>query len=448
MSANTLLEELNVLDIQVELLGNGNLYVAPRSKLTDTLIERIRAAKPHLVQMLAAKDLQPPVVAYDPTSEALAILLRLKAFTLPTGRMPAARAIVEGLRVLLAKTNFDPVEALAALQAVENELAALGGAYDPMLADAIVPIVHAFPGAELVELKPGQIKAHRNHSRGEVRTYVGLNPSSRRVNAQQSLFGLAESLPILKWAGGKRWLVPRMRKLFEQHQHRRLVEPFCGGLAITLALTPRRALANDINPHLINFYRHLQSGLRISLPMENRRELYDEHRKRFNRIISNGEAESAEAAALVYYLNRTCFNGLPRYNSKGEFNVPFGKYNNIVYQRDFTAHLPVFAGWELRCGDFEKLTLEAGDFVFADPPYDVQFTQYSKEPFSWPDQVRAAKWLAQHPGPVIATNRATSRIVGLYTELGFAIESVSEPQRINNTGDRTPAEAMLARRNC
>jgi DNA adenine methylase len=66
--------------------------------------------------------------------------------------------------------------------------------------------------------------------------------------------------PPLKWAGGKRWLASRLRSLWEPHRHRRLVEPFWGGLAVTLSLAPARALLNDINPHLINFYRWLRQG--------------------------------------------------------------------------------------------------------------------------------------------------------------------------------------------
>jgi hypothetical protein len=75
--------------------------------------------------------------------------------------------------------------------------------------------------------------------------------------------------PPLKLAGGKRWLIPRLRPVWEPHRHRRLVEPFCGGLAVTFGLMPARALLNDINQHLINFYRWLKRGLVVALPMEN-----------------------------------------------------------------------------------------------------------------------------------------------------------------------------------
>src|SRR5579885_2549459 len=80
--------------------------------------------------------------------------------------------------------------------------------------------------------------------------------------------------PPLKWAGGKRWQIPHLAPLWKAHAAKRLVEPFCGGLAITLGLMPERALLNDINPHLINFYRWLKRGLPVSVAMENRSETY------------------------------------------------------------------------------------------------------------------------------------------------------------------------------
>src|ERR1700730_5392458 len=89
--------------------------------------------------------------------------------------------------------------------------------------------------------------------------------------------------PPLKWAGGKRWQVPHLRPLWEAHSRSRLVEPFCGGLAVTLGLVPEGALLNDANPHLINFYRWLQKGLTANLKMENNERLFYRHRTRFKR---------------------------------------------------------------------------------------------------------------------------------------------------------------------
>jgi len=225
------------------------------------------------------------------------------------------------------------------------------------------------------------------------------------------------------------------------------VEPFCGGLAVTLGLVPQRAVLNDRNAHLIAFYTWLKRCLRIGIRMENDEGLFYTHRERFNQLIRDGVADSEEAAGLFYYLNRTCFNGLCRFNRAGEFNVPFGAYARIHYVRDFTRYAPQFANWEFVSSDFESLPLTPQDFVYADPPYDVEFTQYSKEAFGWDEQVRAAEWLARHKGPVILSNQATKRILELYKKLGFTLRLLDAPRRISCTGDRTPAQEVIACRN-
>jgi len=253
--------------------------------------------------------------------------------------------------------------------------------------------------------------------------------------------------PPLKWAGGKRWQLPHMRDLWQPHAHRRLVEPFCGGLAITLGLAPRRALLNDINPHVINFYTWARRGLTIDLPLENQSEAFYTFRARFNALIANGGAGGREAAALFYYLNRTGFNGLCRFNSRGEFNVPFGRYARIRYQIDFSLFRSAFSGWTFRTGDFQDVPLRPDDFVYADPPYDVPFTHYARQAFRWDDQVRTAEWLAAHPGPVVLTNQATDRIISLYSSLGYALCKLSAPRRISCTGDRAAATEVLASKN-
>jgi len=252
--------------------------------------------------------------------------------------------------------------------------------------------------------------------------------------------------PPLKWAGGKRWLVPHVRRLWQAHESARLVEPFCGGLAVALGLMPSCALLNDVNPHLINFYRHLRRGLRIRIPMENDSAAFYAHRQRFNELLEAGRVHSVEAASLFYYLNRTAFNGLCRFNGSGQFNVPFGRYARIRYTRNFAGYADAIGDWEFRCVDFERLRLSPDDFVYADPPYDVPFTQYARGGFTWKDQVRAAQWLARHPGPVALSNQATPRIVALYRTLGYKLRFLQAPRRISCTGDRAPAREVLATR--
>ena len=253
--------------------------------------------------------------------------------------------------------------------------------------------------------------------------------------------------PPLKWARGKRWQVPHLRPLWQPHTRRRLVEPFCGGLAVSIGLLPDKALLNDANSHLIHFYQWLQRGLRADVPMENEEGVFYQNRDRFNELLATGRAATKEAAALFYYLNRTGFNGLCRFSRQGVFNVPFGRYVRIGYARDFLAYRDVFADWAFTNTDVEAVSVERGDFIYADPPYDVEFTQYARDGFSWDDQERTAVWLAKHRGPVVLVNQATSRIEALYRKLGYRVQFLEAPRRISCTGDRTPAREIVGTRN-
>jgi len=254
--------------------------------------------------------------------------------------------------------------------------------------------------------------------------------------------------PIIKWTGGKRWLVPILKDLFEPFREAstRLVEPFVGGMAIALGLNPKATLLNDANIHLINFYEQIKKGFEIKSPLHNNKEFYYQTREEFNALIRKRKVQSKKAATIFYYLIRTGYNGLCRFNSLGEFNVPFGQHRSIRYKQDFFEYQPIIKKWNFVQGDFEALDLKKTDFLYADPPYDVEFTKYQSEGFSWEDQVRLAHWLKKHPGPVVASNQATDRILELYRDLKFKILTVSAPRRISCNGDRTPALEMLALR--
>lgn len=253
--------------------------------------------------------------------------------------------------------------------------------------------------------------------------------------------------PPLKWAGGKRWLVPTLREYWSEHAHRRLVEPFVGGMAVALGLNPSQALLNDANPHLMNFYSWIQQGLVIEEDMVNDSADFYSARERFNELIKTGHSDSKVSAELFYYLNRTGYNGLCRFNRQGLFNVPFGRYKTINYVDDFISLQEVMQRWQLVSGDFGELEIKHDDFLYADPPYDVEFTSYSQNGFDWSEQVRLAEWLTGHKGPVIASNQATPRILELYSSLDFEIQTLSAPRRISSDGNRTPVLEMLAFRN-
>jgi DNA adenine methylase len=252
--------------------------------------------------------------------------------------------------------------------------------------------------------------------------------------------------PPLKWAGGKRWLLKDLREIWKPFDDAgfRLVEPFCGGLAITLGLMPDKAYLNDINPHLINFYTQLKEGLESNIQMKYNRELYYENRKRFNELISKGKWNSKEGALLFYYLNHTGYNGLCRFNQQGFFNVPFGEYKSVTYLEDFSAYQSVFRGWKFSSNDFEELEIEKRDFIYADPPYDVEFRQYSSQGFTWEEQIRLAKWIKELDNPCVISNQATDRIIKLYKSMGFKLRFIDAPRMISCTGDRKPAREVLA----
>lgn len=264
------------------------------------------------------------------------------------------------------------------------------------------------------------------------------------MTASQNVAERETLKPPLKWAGGKRWLVPELIRLWQPYQDRRYIEPFCGGLAGALGLLPSKALLNDVNPHLINFYVQVKRGLKLDIEMGNEERLFYRQRDRFNQLIRDQQIETAEAAQLFYYLNRTCFNGLCRFNQRGEFNVPFGTYTNITYASDFYEYIPLFREWIFTSCDIGTIALLPGDFVYADPPYDVDFTTYSAGGFSWRDQIRTAEHLSKHVGPTVISNQATDRIVGLYQELGFTLAYFDAPRRISCTGDRSTAREVLA----
>lgn len=268
-----------------------------------------------------------------------------------------------------------------------------------------------------------------------------------RIKSQERQAASLTLPPPLKWAGGKRWLLPHILPVWNQHTQRRLVEPFCGGLAVALGLLPERALLNDVNPHLINFYRHVERGLKLTINAENDKNVFYANRDRFNELIKNGREQSAEAAQLFYYLNRTCFNGLCRFNKSGFFNVPYGSYKSINYAADFYPYRRLFNGWEFSNMDFEQIAVEPDDFIYADPPYDVEFTTYSSGGFTFKDQERLAHWLANQRVPVVLSNQATKRIVDLYAKRGFELQFHDAPRRISCTGDRRAVREVLATKN-
>jgi DNA adenine methylase len=263
--------------------------------------------------------------------------------------------------------------------------------------------------------------------------------------------------PLL-WAGSKKFLLETIRPFWHNYKlrykvdERRIVEPFAGTFAITLGLTPPQALLNDSNYQLMNFHRWIKlNGLPAPIEVSNVETEYYRFRRMFNDCIANQDyADSAIAAYLFYYLNRTCFRGLCRFNAMGQFNVPFGFRKEVHYRSDFKDYQQIYKQWKFKSVDFERLRLQDTDFLYIDPPYHGgkdSFTAYTAGGFSWADQERAAEWAASHKGPVIASNLATPEIVKLYKSLGFKTTKIQAPRRIGGKTAQSTVVEMLAGKN-
>ena len=204
--------------------------------------------------------------------------------------------------------------------------------------------------------------------------------------------------PLLKWAGGKRALVKRIVELFPgDYRDRRYHEPFFGGGAVFFHIEPGGGTINDVNPKLMNFYRVIRDRPKELIEEASKyrynKEEYYMRRARFN---SPGLSQ-VEDAALLLYLNKTAYNGLYRVNSKGGFNVPFGRYEDptIVHERSIMRASSLLRHVDIHGGDFSYVLDAAGegDLCYMDPPYHPasetsNFRDYTVNGFEMPDQER------------------------------------------------------------
>lgn len=258
------------------------------------------------------------------------------------------------------------------------------------------------------------------------------------------------TLPFLKWAGGKRQLLPELRKRLPQ-KYGTYFEPFLGGGALFFDLRPYRAVLVDANQRLVTTYRAIReyprgvlSHLRAHARNHGDEAYYYHVRDRFNLHIPLTSA--AELAAAFIYLNRTCFNGLWRVNRRGEFNVPRGKYKNpdiVNEDRIMCAHEALaFSRTKIVCADFSAIAPEKGDLVYCDPPYvpassTAGFTSYTAGGFTEYDQRRLRKAVAtwKAAGVHVVVSNADHPIVReIYA--GEQIESVDAARAINSKGDK------------
>lgn len=276
--------------------------------------------------------------------------------------------------------------------------------------------------------------------------------------------------PFVKWVGGKTQLLEDIKKALPRDLSQRkdvtYVEPFVGGGAVLFWILQEypnitRAIINDINAELICTYRVVKNNVEdliaelrklqtkyIPLDDKARKEYYMVQRTRFN----EAKITDLETAALFIFLNRTCFNGLYRVNSKGKFNVPHGRYSNpkICNEETLRADSALLQKVEILCGDFAQTGRYAGENVlyYFDPPYrpltdTSAFTSYSKEGFDDAEQERLRDFcgqIAEKKSLFIASNSDPQNVNTednffdfLYRM--FSIKRVSAARMINSNGD-------------
>lgn len=202
--------------------------------------------------------------------------------------------------------------------------------------------------------------------------------------------------PLIKYPGGKRKETPQIIKYFPKYEGR-YIEPFLGGGALYFYLEPMNAIVNDINYNLMNFYNAVKSNyyqLKEEIQVIERiyrenqldengndlnEKLYYKLRGMYNGII---KAEYSQSA-LYYFINKTAFGGMIRYNKKGEFNVPFGRYKSINSDLLTEQHHHLLANTQIYNKDYRDILnlTHNGDFVFFDPPYDCTFSDYGNNEY-------------------------------------------------------------------
>lgn len=261
--------------------------------------------------------------------------------------------------------------------------------------------------------------------------------------------------PFLKWAGGKRALLPELLRCVPK-TYRRYYEPFLGSGALLFMLDHPYSVGNDSNEDLIYTYRIL--AWQPEDVIDRLRWHQEHHNKEYYYTIRSQHTglTNAELAARFIYLNKTCFNGLWRVNAKGEFNVPMGSYVNptICDERRLLAASAFMQRIKMQtmCTDYKIGTMTAGpnDFIYLDPPYYTEqgFTSYTTGSFGEREHRELAEWyavLSKRGCKVLLSNSDTPLTRELYKD--YCVETVYAPRAINSKASGRGKVAELLVRN-
>ncbi len=259
--------------------------------------------------------------------------------------------------------------------------------------------------------------------------------------------------PFVKWAGGKRQIIDKLLK-YAPDNFNTYYEPFVGGGALLFELQPKKAVINDYNSELMNVFECIKDEEKFSNLCNELNHHEANHSEEYyykirdidrNKSKYNKMADYKKAARTIY-LNKACFNGLYRVNSKNEFNVPFGKKNKVnTYDGPNLGIIHCLLNFfdiQLMSGDFEDAvkTAKKGDFVYFDPPYDSEtetFNSYTEGGFGKAEQERlfkVFKKLDKKGCYVMLSNHNTKMINDLYKE--YNIHVVEAKRNINSNGKK------------
>ena len=266
--------------------------------------------------------------------------------------------------------------------------------------------------------------------------------------------------PFVKWAGGKRQLLPQIRERMPE-KYNRYFEPFVGGGAVIFELLPSNALINDINKALINAYRQicnvpeefLEAVKKFDGEMwEDGKKYYYSLREHYNDKLMKAEYD-VELAALFVFINKHCFNGLHRVNGKGLFNVPYNNSRGVSVDEIAIMEISEYLRKvTIKEGDFEDACkgAEKGDFVFLDSPYaplnPTSFESYTKEGFDIESHRRLARYydeLTKRGCLCMLTNHNTELINELYGDKGYRIDVVTARRSINSDASKRVGEEVI-----
>nr|WP_017727746.1 DNA adenine methylase [Halalkalibacterium ligniniphilum] len=256
--------------------------------------------------------------------------------------------------------------------------------------------------------------------------------------------------PFLKWAGGKRQLLPEIQKYIPSN-FQTYYEPFVGAGAVLFGLQPKNAIINDINSELINTYQVIKNNvdeLIEELKKHKNESDYFYEIRNWDRTDEYAQRTAIQKASRIIYLNKTCFNGLYRVNRKGQFNVPFGKYKDPKYVneqvlRSVSDYLNNHNVTIMNKSYAEAVsTAKEGDFVYFDPPYDPvsttsDFTSYSLDGFTKEDQIQLRDVFSELDKKgcyVLLSNSATDFILDIYKD--YKMVTVQATRSINSVASK------------